>query len=795
MSDPIDFLPSDLRDAARKLAPEDAHTVLELPPPGEGHNAGLIKVAAICYRMGVSMENTVAHLRDIYDPDRIDYRTAPQRAVQRVWEHDGEIPHDDDATVELATHQEELLLRFRRTPATEFVTLSPGNIKTHPKDIIKSLFDAGDILNIQRTGREAGTLVKCSDLPTALHEFKFLNPSIFKKLDGVDVEQPGGEIKRMTRCNANVKDRPYMVLECDFKPEDPQGPAKVERFNTLVITMSDFFPLIMVVDSGNKSPHAWFDCREATPQQVATVFAHAVRHGADRQLAVLSQIARMPNVSSAGEGRDAQRVLYYDPEGERMPEKRKWDVKGFEDYILRAQQLEYYYAGANRYYMQSNTERWVAINRQSLTKHLAMQGFRETKEKTEDVSPVERVIAEIETDKAVEAVLAGSSGKHAGYYEENGFTFLVKKSPTLIKPRKGEFPTISAYFSHMLRADNRQLDILYTMLSARIKDFRNGGRRQSRIAPCQALIIAGDANCGKTIFTEIILPLLFGGRKANADPHFDPKGSDFNSEMFGAELLILDDTEVLESNYKARHIQTEKIKAITVGAGQSYHGKNVDRVSARPWWWLVRVMNSNPEQLATLPLMEKGAADKWVLLYAMSMAGGAVDLTGPWFEPWKEKVIAEIPAFLHYLLREYRPPIEVGDPEGRYPVASYKNHDLLGFMQEDSTETCLLHRIETDASSTLFSGGFDGDGPGEWRGTSGELYDILAECGSMASQRRFTKTCPSPRVLSSQLKTLETQHPHRFTYSGREGVSPKKVNGNFYWIIKPIGSVGIDDCF
>ncbi len=797
--DSVQFLPIHLREAALALPEGSQHTVLELPTAGAGHNAGLLSVATTCYWMGVTPEATTAHLCDIYDPDRVDYRTAPARAVQRVWQHEGAVPTDTDGADENITPQDELLLRFKRTPTNELISASPHSTKTNPIDIVKALFDPQDIINIQFTGREAGTLVTCDNLPATLAPFKFLNPSIFKKLEGIEVEQPDKTIKVMTRCNANVKARPYMVLECDFDATDPSGAAKVERFSTFAMMMADYAPLIMAVDTGNKSIHFWFDTRKADDKVVAQMFALARLHGADKQLAVKSQIARMPNVSSAADGRDAQTVLYYDPDHAQTPDGDKWDLQGFEAEIQKASQLEYYYSGKGTYYMQSNTERWITLNRFSVAKQLVVQGFRELKLETEMVSPVDKLIASFETDHAIEAALSGASGKHAGYYEDNGFNYLVLKSPTLLKPRKGDWSTIEAFLKHMFRSDPAQLDIFNGMLSSSIKDFRNDGKRQSRISPCQAMHIAGDNDSGKSFLNKFILPPLFGGRWADAEAYFKPNKSDQNSEMFMSELLILDDTSVLGTSHRERKAMTEKMKGITVGSGEGYRGMFQDRITSRPWWRMFRMLNSTPDDLATLPLTEKGADDKWILLHAETMDGGSVDKTQPsWFEPWKDKIVSQIPAYLHYLAREHVIGDDAKDPNGRYAVKSYKNAHLLDSLKEDSLESYLLHRIDTEGHHTLFSDPFGGDDSTEWRGTSGQLFDMLCEVGSMSSQRRFIKTCPSPRVLSSQLKLLERAHPLRFTYSAREDITPKKLNGNYYWIIRTTGThadTSEDACF
>ena len=324
----LKFLPPELRAAAEKLPAGKEHTVLELPPEGEGHNAGLIKVAAICYKMGVSFDDTLTHLQDIYSHDRLDHNTAPRRAVSRVWNGGGDLAMDDTETAGMPDIQEELLLRFRRSPSNGVLEVSPSETNFKPAHIIPYLFAQGDIINIQRGQFEAGTLLEVSNIgqfQAELFQYKFLNPSTFKSVGGVANPLDDGKVS--TRCNANVKSRPYMLLEMDSKDE-----AQVERFNSFAIELSKFIPLTLAVETGNKSVHFWFNSRHATPKQIETIFTLACLHGADKRMAVRSQIARMPNVSSADNGRGAQRVIYFDTSKghDLKKEDGKWDVGGFE---------------------------------------------------------------------------------------------------------------------------------------------------------------------------------------------------------------------------------------------------------------------------------------------------------------------------------------------------------------------------------------------------------------------------------------------------------------------------------
>lgn len=816
---PLSHLPPALRAAAAKLPPGQQHTVLELPAEGQGHNAGLIAVAAICYRMGVSFADTVAHLSEIYASDRPDHRTAPHRAASRIWEGEGELPPGDDDGEDAGgtpDMKEEMLLRFRRTPTSTLVEESPHEVKIKPAAIIEALFEPDEIVNIQNTRFEVGTLVKVKDIrekfpPAELSTYKFLNPSTFKKVEGVP--NPLDKDKKIaTRCNANVKARPYMVLEMDSKDD-----ALIERFTTFALELAKFVPLALAVHTGGKSVHFWYDARDAKPADVSAVFALACLHGADKAMAVKSQIARMPNVSASEEGRGAQRVLYYDPDKENYPNTDGgWDIRGFEKLIQQAQQLSYYYLGdgSSKYYGQANADAWIAFNRTSLQKQLVRQGFRDAKTDGEMLSPVDEIISGVEMDKSIEVALKGASGRHAGYYEENGFRFLVLKSPTFIKPRAGGWPTIKGFLEHMLDYDEQgaQLGVFYGWLASSMRDLRNGGRRRALFSPAQMLHIIGPADSGKSLLLKFILPACFGGRSADCDELFSDKGASFNSDIFQSELLYLDDSDVLQADYKFRAKFGERIKSYTVGAGGSYHQKFGDKVPIPPWWRFVRMMNDEPHTIATLPPLEAGIADKLIFLMARKMDGGPIDKSKPgWFEPVRDAMISELPAFIQYLLEVHRIPRHLQDPAKRYSVLSFHSSDVIRAVSEDSPEAYLIHRFRTDLFTRLFlSDPFDdhGNTPRQWKGEAASLFEVISETGTHTAKARFQKMFPSPRVLAGALRKLQDSNPGLATYAPGFYLQKSKRNGRNLWILDPAGlpvhnseipmdDAGIDesDCF
>lgn len=787
----LGMLPVELRERAKRLPDGQEYTVLELKPEGEGHNASLLTVAATCYKMGVSYDDTLEHLQALYSPDRIDYGSAPERAVKRIWQAEGDMSKLIDGDAEAAPDsREEMLIRFRRTPITSIVELSPASVATKTPEILERLFEPSDIINIQFSALEAGTLVRFSELDGHLskhglkiEDYKFLNPATFREVDGVpNPLHPKNKIS--TRCNENVKKRDWVVLEMDSKDE-----SRLERFNTFAMAMADYAPLVLAVDTGNKSVHFWFDAKDA-PKNVRTAFFNlACLHGADKRLAVKSQIARMPATAAEREGRGPQKVIYFDPDGANTPDE--WDIKGFEKFIQANKQLDYYYHSKNRQFMtRDNIDSWISLDRTSLRSHLAEKGFRETKAEGEAAAPLDLVINSIQLDKNVEAVVPGASGRHAGVYEENGHRIIVTKSPTFIKPRRGQWPTIDAFLSGLLGHDPGQLPVFYGWMQHAVRCLRNGGRRQALWAPAQMLHIIGPPNAGKTLLLQDILKPCFANRVASADPLFKKIPDMHNPDTFACELLFLDDSPVLETNYSFRQEFGERIKSHIVGIGGGMRDMHQGRINIRPWWRFVRLMNMEPSTLATLPPLDEGVEDKLILLRGGDMQDGPLgsEMRLPaWYERVKRRIEQELPAFIHFILHEFEVPNAYKDPKARFPVVSYKERELMIDINEGSVEANILHRIDSDARADLFGGGMFDDAAQStaWEGSSERLYDILASSGSRMSQHRFAKTCPSPRILISQLRSLEKSHPHRVGYSRRLDNYPDKKAGAEYWVLFP----------
>jgi len=111
------------------------------------------------------------------------------------------------------------------------------------------------------------------------------------------------------RCQNNVMVRRYLVAEFD----DP-GLGKRKQAQ-LATALGDMAPLVMAVDSGGKSVHAWYAVEAMARRDQARFFAVACLLGADPTRWDICGWLRMPGGlrSRPDGGRVRQKILYWSP--------------------------------------------------------------------------------------------------------------------------------------------------------------------------------------------------------------------------------------------------------------------------------------------------------------------------------------------------------------------------------------------------------------------------------------------------------------------------------------------------
>ena len=109
------------------------------------------------------------------------------------------------------------------------------------------------------------------------------------------------------RCKDNSGPERYVVIEFDDMEEIVQI--------SMVKHLSEFLPLVLVLHSGGKSFHAWFNGCDASRGRVLAFRRHAASLGADRAVFTKSQMVRMLSKNNG----NLQELHYFDLSSFQVP--------------------------------------------------------------------------------------------------------------------------------------------------------------------------------------------------------------------------------------------------------------------------------------------------------------------------------------------------------------------------------------------------------------------------------------------------------------------------------------------
>lgn len=124
-------------------------------------------------------------------------------------------------------------------------------------------------------------------------------PSPMSALSGTNQEG-----KSSARCLDNTGPRRFVVTEFDR--------GTLDEHASLILHLRAFGPLVMVLWSGSKSLHAWWDADGVPEEELRRFFRYAVSLGADPATWTRCQLVRLPEGWREDKG-TRQAVYYFDP--------------------------------------------------------------------------------------------------------------------------------------------------------------------------------------------------------------------------------------------------------------------------------------------------------------------------------------------------------------------------------------------------------------------------------------------------------------------------------------------------
>jgi len=327
--------------------------------------------------------------------------------------------------------------------------------------------------------------------------------------------------------------------------------------------------------------------------------------------------------------------------------------------------LEAYYEPRGKYWIKDGRDCWMPIDASGVKRHLRRSGFSSKHPDGPGLSPLEEELSVVELERNV--IYAGRlAGYQPGLHEVCSNRILVTEGPKIPPTNQGDWSLIQEFLEGLF--GDPQIHYVHGWCQSAFLALKNGDRR-----PGQALAIAGPPGCGKSFFQHYIVTPLLGGRQVN--PYlFTTGGSNFNSEMFKAEHQLCEDEQSSSRQDKRRALQ-QKIKGIAVNKSHLCHAKGKEGIQLTPFWRFTISVNSEPENLMSLPIMDDSFKDKIMLLLAAKPACVESLESESDYQSFRDKLESQVPAYVWYLENEHEIPKTLQDD--RYGVESFHNPQLI----------------------------------------------------------------------------------------------------------------------
>ena len=360
-----------------------------------------------------------------------------------------------------------------------------------------------------------------------------------------------------------------------------------------------------------------------------------------------------------------------------------------------------------------------------IKRHLRATGHSENDLKDLAAHHVEN----IELDRACDWT-GGLAGHRRGIMLREGRKFLITDEPDMITPSAGDWPIIKEILDQaFLEDDSRSVFLGW------LKGGVDAVCKQTH-QPAPMLVLAGEANAGKSLLAHIS-KIILGGRAGSPMTAWTGR-LPWNDDILRTELLLIDDS-VSSTDPRARKAFGSNFKESIFAGDVTINTRRKSSLSLRPVWRVMVCCNETPENLSVIPPLEDGIEDKIILLKVSRIKTPMPASTVDEKLAFAAAIRAELAAFIHHL-EGFTIPEHLS--ESRSGVTAWKDQSLLDAVMEISPEK----RLENLIALALQKGFFSlAPGESKWM-PAAEVQSILEDRASPTSSQaqtllRFHSTC------------------------------------------------------
>ena len=334
-----------------------------------------------------------------------------------------------------------------------------------------------------------------------------------------------------------------------------------------------------------------------------------------------------------------------------------------------------------KYWVKDGRKVWSPVLKEDFITRLRLAGFsNKPRKKGDPASEIDEVLIYVQDERRIhgaapflfnfEETVDISSKRYINTHAH------VRVMQAADDPDPENWPTLYDWWNDWLE-DPISVHYLLSWLKRFYTSAQEGDVRAGH-----SLIIAGDADFGKSLFSTHILPKIFNGG-ADAGPFLMGKES-FNRELAESAIWYVDDNTSAASISEHRRF-SEMIKKLTASPKMTVRAMYREPVDIERRGRVVVTTNTDADSLAVLPNLDGTILDKLMIL-KMS------NTYKPWFRGRTHRQIEdtinkELPHALKWLADEYTPPKNVLEgASGRFGMNTYHHPDIISMAKDLSAD-------------------------------------------------------------------------------------------------------------
>ena len=367
--------------------------------------------------------------------------------------------------------------------------------------------------------------------------------------------------------------------------------------------------------------------------------------------------------------------------------------------------LHWYFDGKSFWTLMEDGTKWVPFTIMAVSRHLRVDYGLDSKTKKDTISELDAALTLIEKTKFVDGIVPFVNNPDR-VVKINGKTYLNSVKPNCVDPVEcdvtpEDFSFIWAYLSHLV--GQKQLPKLLAWMARAYITHYHGDPQLG-----QALILAGPAATGKTLFSSKIMGGLLGSVANGKSVLLE--GSSFTSTIMEAAVIMLDDEDGA-GDYRSKAKRAAVLKKMTASALMSYNKKHGAQAEI-PWYGrLIVTCNDDDQSLnAMMPDLNSTIKDKLLALkvfpgFEFPNGDGETDA----------KIAKELPYFAKYLMQ-----IGYEREDHRFGTKGWIHPDLEAATVQNSDSYGFREAVEIWRD--LYKKSFTENIPQHWEGTAAQFW-------------------------------------------------------------------------